>query len=173
MDIKMNAQMPKSLVSNEFPSINVTLNRKCKMKKNYLPLIVSIFAFFVSMAYAQSGTINVEISGINDPKGLMSIGLYSDEKGFPDDGKEYKGTDVKVSGQTVVYTFKDVPFGTYAIAIFHDTNSNGKLDKNFLGIPKEGYAFSKNVFGTFGPPDFKDTSFELAGSKMIKIQMRY
>jgi len=143
------------------------------MKNFYLPLIMSVFVFFVSMAHAQADTINVEISGVDDPKGLMSIGLYSDEKGFPDDGKEYKGTDVKVTGQTVVYTFKDVPFGTYAIAIFHDTNSNGKLDKNFLGIPKEGYAFSNNVFGTFGPPDFKDTSFELAGSKTIKIQMRY
>ena len=143
------------------------------MKKFSLPLIMSIFVFFVSMAYAQTGTINVEISGVEDPKGLMSIGLYSDEKGFPDDGKEYKGTDVNVTGQTVVYTFKDIPFGTYAIAIFHDTNSNGKLDKNFLGIPKEGYAFSNNVFGTFGPPDFKDTSFEFAGSKMIRIEMRY
>ena len=143
------------------------------MKKLYLPLIMFVFVCFVSMAYAQTGTINVEISGIEDPKGLMSIGLYSDERGFPDDGKEYKGTDVEVTGQTVVYTFKDVPFGIYAIAIFHDTNSNGKLDKNFLGIPKEGYAFSNNVFGTFGPPDFKDASFELAGSKMIKIEMRY
>ena len=143
------------------------------MKKFSLPLIMSIFVFFVSMAYAQTGTINVEISGVEDPKGLMSIGLYSKEKGFPDDGKEYKGTDVEVTGQTVVHTFNDVPFGTYAIAIFHDTNSNGKLDKNFLGIPKEGYAFSNNVFGTFGPPDFKDTSFEFAGSKMIRIEMRY
>ena len=143
------------------------------MKKIYLPFIISIFTFFVSMAYAQMGTIRVEISGIDEPKGLMSIGLYQDEKGFPDDGKEYKGTDVEVTGQTVVHTFNDVPFGTYAIAIFHDTNSNGKLDKNFLGIPKEGYAFSNNVFGTFGPPDFKDTSFEFAGSKMIRIEMRY
>ena len=134
---------------------------------------MSVFICFVSMAYAQTGTINVEISGVEDPKGLMSIGLYSKEKGFPDDGKEYKGTEVEVTGQTVVYTFKDVPFGTYAMAVFHDTNSNGKLDKNFLGIPKEGYAFSNNVFGTFGPPDFKDTSFELSGSKTIKIEMRY
>lgn len=143
------------------------------MKKICLPLIVFIFAIFVSMAYAQTGSIDVEISGINDPKGLMSIGLYSNEKGFSDKGKEYKGTDVKVTGQTVVYTFKDVPFDTYAIAIFHDTNSNGKLDKNFLGIPKEGHAFSNNVFGTFGPPDFKDASFVLTGKKMIKIKMRY
>ncbi len=143
------------------------------MKKFRLSLIVISLTLFVSIAYAQTGTLNVEISGINDIKGLMSIGLYSNEKGFPDKGKEYKGRDVKVTGQTVVYTFKDVSFDTYAIAIFHDTNSNGKLDKNFLGIPKEGYAFSNNVFGTFGPPDFKDASFEFDGNKTIKIKMRY
>ena len=144
------------------------------MKKFSLPLIVSIFAFFVSMAYAQTGTVNVEISEINAAKGLMSIGLYSDEKGFPDKGKEYKGKDVEVTGKTIVYTFKDVPIGTYAIAIIHDTNSNGKLDKNFLGIPKEGYAFSNNVFGVLGlPPVFKDASFKLAGNKTVKIKIEY
>lgn len=144
------------------------------MKKFSLPLIVSIFAFFVSMAYAQTGTIYVEISEINDPKGLMSIGLYSNEKGFPDKGKEYKGKDAEVTGKTVVYTFKDIPFGTYAIAIFHDTNSNGILDKNFLGIPKEGYAFSNNVFGALGlPPSFKDASFKLAENKTVKIKIEY
>jgi len=144
------------------------------MKKFSLPLIVSIFVFFISMAHAQTGTVHVEISAVNDPKGLMSIGLYSKKERFPDKGKEYKGKEVKVTGQTVVYTFKDVPFGTYAIAIIHDTNSNGKLDKNFLGIPKEGYAFSNNVYGALGsPPSFKDASFKLAGSKTVKIKMAY
>lgn len=144
------------------------------MKKFSLPLIVSIFVIFVSMAYAQTGILNVEISDINDPKGLMSIGLYSNKKGFPDKGKEYKGKDVEVTGKTIVYTFKDVPFGTYAIAIFHDTNSNGKLDKNFLRIPKEGYAFSNNVFGALGlPPSFKDALFKFAGNKTVKIKIEY
>jgi len=144
------------------------------MKKLCLPLIIVIFAIFVSMAYAQTGTIYVEISEINAAKGLMSIGLYSNEKGFPDKGKEYKGKDVEVTGQTLVYTFKDVPIGTYAIAIIHDTNSNSKLDKNFLGIPREGYAFSNNVFGVLGlPPSFKDASFKFAGNKTVKIKMEY
>ena len=174
MDTKMNAKIPKSKASDDSSSVNVTFtNRRYKMKKFSLPTIIAVFAFFVSMAYAQTGTLNVEISGINEIKGLISIGLYPNEKGFPDKGKEYKGKDVEVTGQTVVYTFKDVPFGTYAIAIFHDTNSNGKLDKNFLGIPKEGYAFSNNVFGTFGPPDFKDASFEFDGNKTVKIKMEY
>ena len=144
------------------------------MKKKYLPVIASLFMIFSSIAYAQTGTLTVEISGINEIKGLISIGVYSDEKGFPDKGKEFKGIDVEVNSQIIVYTFKDIPFGTYATAVFHDVNSNNKLDSNFLGIPKEGYAFSNNLFGAFGsPPGFKDASFQVTGDKTIKIKMEY
>jgi len=175
MDTKINAKIPKSQASEDFSGVKVSYtNRKCKMKKFSLPLIISIFIFFVSMAHAQTGTVNVEISDVNDPKGLMSIGLYAKKEGFADKGKEYNGKEVKVTGQTVVYTFKDVPFGIYAIAIIHDTNSNGKLDKNFLGIPQEGYAFSNNVFGVLGlPPSFKDASFKLTDNRTVKIKMEY
>ena len=144
------------------------------MKKLNWSLIISIFVFFISMAHAQTGTVHVEISNVNKPKGLMSIGLYSKKEGFPDKGKEYIGKEVKVTGHTVVYSFKDVSFGTYAVAIIHDTNSNGKLDKNFLGIPQEGYAFSNNVFGLLGlPPSFKEASFKLTGNKTVKIKIEY
>jgi uncharacterized protein (DUF2141 family) len=144
------------------------------MKKFCLTLIFSLLVIFASMAYAQTGSIYVEILEISDPKGYMSIGLYSDEKGFPDKKKAYKGKNVEVTGKTVVYTFKNIPLGDYAIAIFHDTNSNGKLDKNIFGIPKEGYAFSKNVFGALGSsPSFKDASFRLEGNKKLKIKIVY
>ena len=144
------------------------------MKKKCLSLIASVIVIFGSMAYAQTGILNVEISGVNDIKGLMSIGVYSDEKGFPDKGKEFIGIDVEINSQMIVYTFKYIPFGTYAIAVFHDVNSNTKLDTNFLGIPREGYAFSNNLFGAFGsPPGFNDASFQLTGDKTIKIKMEY
>jgi len=99
--------------------------------------------------------------------------LYTGEEGFPETEKSYKGTIAKVIGEESVAAFQEIPAGTYAIAVFHDTNSNGKLDKNFFRIPKEGYAFSNNVFGTFGPPDFEEASFKLDGNKTVIIKMRY
>ena len=143
------------------------------MKKFRLSLIVINLILFVSIAYAQTGTIIVEILGIKGTEGQISIGLYTSEEGFPETEKSYKGITAKVTGEKAVAAFQDVPAGTYAIAVFQDTNSNGKLDKNFFGIPKEGYAFSNNVFGTFGPPDFKDASFEFDGNKTVKIKMGY
>ena len=111
------------------------------MKKFRLSLIVIILTLFVSIAYAQTGTITVEISVIQGTEGQISIGLYTSEESFPETEKSYKGINIRVSGGKTVATFQDIPAGTYAIAVFHDTNSNGKLDKNFLGIPKEGYIF--------------------------------
>ena len=143
------------------------------MKTFRLSLIVISLTLFVSIAYAQTGTITVEISGIQGSEGQISIGLYTGEEGFPETEKSYKGTIAKVIGEEAVAAFQEVPAGTYAIAVFHDTNSNGKLDKNFFRIPKEGYAFSNNVFGTFGPPDFEEASFKLDGNKTVKIKMGY
>ena len=137
-------------------------------------LAIGLFLIPASSLYAQSGSITVEVSGINAIEGQVSIGLYTDETSFPVRGKVFMGANVKVTGNALTYTFGDVPLGTYAIAISHDSNSNGKLDKNFIGIPTEGYAFSNNRFGIFGkPPEFKDASFELTGDKTIRITIKY
>ena len=143
------------------------------MKKLSFLILVTILTFSVSITYALAGTVYVEITEINEMKGKISIGLYSNAKNFPTSGKEFKGKFVDVTGTTVIHTFKDVPSGVYAVAIYHDSNSNGKLDKNFLGIPKEDYAFSNNASGAFGPPDFKDASFTLEDSKTVRIKLNH
>ena len=143
------------------------------MKRFRLSLMLICFTFFVSIAYAQTGTLTVQISEIQGNEGKISVGLYTNAENFPNAEKTYKGQMVEVTGEKAVATFKDIPAGTYGVAVFHDANSNGELDTNFLGIPNEGYAFSNNVFGTFGPPDFEDVTFALDGDKTIEIKMGY
>ncbi len=143
------------------------------MKKLSFSILVTMLTFSVSITTALAGTVYVEISEIKEIKGKIAIGLYSSAKDFPASDKEFKGKAVDVTGTTVIYTFINIPSGVYAVAIYHDSNSNGKLDKNFLGIPKESYAFSNNASGTFGPPDFKDASFKLDGSKTVKIKLNH
>ena len=143
------------------------------MKRFRMSLFVICLTLFVSIAYAQTGTITVEISGMQGTEGQISIGLYTSEEGFPETEKSYKGLNIRVTGGKAVAAFQDIHAGSCAIAVFHDTNSNGKLDKNFFRIPKEGYAFSNNVFGTFGPPDFEEASFKLDGNKTVIIKMGY
>ena len=72
----------------------------------------------------------------------------------------------------MVFTFEGLESGMYAVSLFHDENDNGKLDANFMGIPREPYAFSNNAKGFFGPPTFQDCQFEVVqGTKEIVISL--
>ena len=62
--------------------------------------------------------------------------------------------------------FEDIPPGTYALAVVHDENMNGKLDTSWLGIPKEGYGFSNDVKAVRGAPSFSDATFEYDGQNL-------
>ena len=67
---------------------------------------------------------------------------------------------VKVQTMGELHTKIRLPFGKYAISIFHDVNDNEELDANFIGIPKEPYGFSNNPKSSFGPPGFDAAAFE-------------
>ena len=69
---------------------------------------------------------------------------------------------------------EEIPEGEYAIAVFHDENTNGKLDTNFLGIPKEQYGFSNHAKGQMKPPKFEDAKFKLTNeqNKFVTINMK-
>ena len=69
--------------------------------------------------------------------------------------------------------FDDLPSGTYALALIHDENGNGKLD-TMMGIPKEGFGFSKNPAIRFGPPSFKSAGVVIVGGRADEsVKMKY
>lgn len=120
------------------------------------------------------GTIVVETTGFRNNQGEVRVGLYASRDGFPDKPeKAYRTFTTPLRKNAVEVTFTDIPFGTYAIGILHDENGNGKMDTNWLGIPKEGYGASNNAKGRFGPPRFEDAKFKLDSERIkltIKIQ---
>lgn len=61
--------------------------------------------------------------------------------------------------------------GIYVIGVYIDVNLKNKLDKNFVGIPKEPYAFSNNAEGFLGSPSFENASFVIAGDTSLSIDM--
>ena len=66
-----------------------------------------------------------------------------------------------------------VPAGRYAFAFAHDENSNGQMDRDFLGIPREGYGFSNDVREPFGPPSFDAASFLPSAARASVVHIRY
>ena len=58
--------------------------------------------------------------------------------------------------------------------MFHDENMNEKLDKNFMGVPKEGYGASNNQKKKMGPPNFDETKFHVGGTEQsVEIKLMY
>ena len=128
-----------------------------------LLLITSLPIFFLAFTVQTKGTITVTITGLRNTKGAVLISLYNSGENFPRDAAKYavgKGKAAIVNG-TATIIFKNQPYGKYAIAVLHDENNNLKMDTNFFGIPKEGYGFSNNARGTFGPPSYEKAAFNL------------
>lgn len=105
-------------------------------------------------------TLYIEFEGLKAEKGKLFIALYNNENDFLK--KEIKGLIVDIKDGKAQGIFKQLNKGTYAISSFYDKNDNGKMDTNFLGIPKEPIACSNNAKGSFGPPKFKDAKFSIA-----------
>jgi uncharacterized protein (DUF2141 family) len=127
-------------------------------------------------AQAQCPGIHVKILNIRNSIGTVACALFESAEGFP---LEYlrMATNVmviKVRKDQARCDFEDIPPGTYAMAVVHDENMNGKLDTNFLGIPREGYGFSNDAVGPLGAPPFSAASFHYDGRNVdLTMSLRY
>jgi uncharacterized protein (DUF2141 family) len=122
---------------------------------------------------AQAATITVHVATFKPVKGLMLCRLYSGPSGFPG-GKPFQAEKwVTVTDVTATCTFANVKPGIYAVSLFHDANSNKHLDRNLIGIPKEGWGVSNNRYRTMAPPTFDDAKFQLSGDTTLDIKLKY
>lgn len=124
---------------------------------------------------SSANLIHVEIVGLRSNKGQVFCDLHASAEGFPKNGdKALAHAKSPISSSNAVCDFPDVKPGTYAVSVFHDENSNGKLDTNFLGIPREGVGASNNAKGHFGPPKFDAAAFRFSGGRLeLKITIAY
>tara|TARA_B100001059_G_C17778069_1_gene552460 strand:+ start:1031 stop:1453 length:423 start_codon:yes stop_codon:yes gene_type:complete len=137
-------------------------------------LVFFLTLLFPTLFVAQSiADLTVQISNIKNNNGLVQLGLYNDASKFPKVGETYKMVRVRTKGNQSFYTFKNLPLGKYALAIYHDENANKICDTNFFGIPKEAYAFSNGIRPRFSAPSFQSCSFMVNSDKSIKIKLVY
>lgn len=132
-------------------------------------IIIAIVLFISSLASAQNVGLTVQISGLKNNTGLVQVGLFNSEGTFLKTA--YKGVSSEIKSNSAIVTFSNIPKGKYAISAYHDTNKNGKLDTNFIGIPKEDFACSNNAKGKMGPPKYEDAKFDL--TKDMKIDVKF
>ncbi|WP_299127153.1 DUF2141 domain-containing protein [uncultured Winogradskyella sp.] len=113
--------------------------------------------------------LTVTIKDADTNKGKMFIAVYNAEKNFL--SQSFEGAKSEIANKGCTVTFKDLPKGNYAVSIFHDENDNGKMDTNFLGIPKEDYGCSNDATGFMGPPKWNDAKFQLKEHKTLTITL--
>ena len=142
--------------------------------------ITIILLLHISLTKCISQTYNLEIEIENIKNGgIIYMAIYNNSQDFNMDNE---GDNIKkkrwvtnlVEKINIDGYKKSIVLekGTYAISLFVDSNGNKKIDKNFIGIPKEQYGFSNNAMGLLGKPSFKNASFILNENTKHKIKLK-
>lgn len=125
-----------------------------------------------SFTFGQGGHLTVTVKDIEVGVGKIYVALYDSPANFL---KKYAYSESASADATT----KDISFfnlreGEYAISVIHDQNENGELDKNFFGIPKEGFGFLNGMMGRFGPPGFDQVKITWTGeSQKVIVPLKY
>jgi len=132
---------------------------------------------FTEIAQAESTTsLTVVVNGIRNQTGEICLRVYNSEKGFPDNAKsEVKSGCTKITGNSIKQVFSGLKPGNYAVAVVDDQNGDHKLNKDFFGIPEEGFGISRNPIVSIitGTPKFKNASFKVDKNTTINIFLKY
>lgn len=145
------------------------------MIRKYHLLFLCLFGAISINGVCQKGDsrLEIDITNLRNSKGQLLVSLFNSASGFPDDPKKaYRITRITLTSRSAIARFDDLPSGTYAIAILHDENNDQEMNKNFLGIPREGYGFSNNAQGVFGPPTWPKAGFAFLEGQKLKTTIR-
>lgn len=111
----------------------------------------------------EQGNLTVHISGIRNDNGIIRIGLYNSEQAYADKSgaglAALRRAPLPIQNGEAVWQVGNLPYGTYAIKLFHDEDNSGKLKKNWVGRPKEGIGFSNNPQVINKAPTFDEVRF--------------
>ena len=133
-----------------------------------LQLLLSIVA-----AANGPAAVEIQVEGLRNHHGLLHACLTQDQRNFPNcerDPLAIRLTAPAAAGQLRV---PNLPAGRYAVMIFHDENANHRLDK-MLGVPREGFGFSRDPVIRFGAPHFDKVVIPLGGGiNRAEVHLQY
>lgn len=117
--------------------------------------------------------LELDVTKLRSAKGMIRVCLTADPDNFPACVDDARAVTRSVPSTQPAIVFDGLPPGNYAAAVIHDENGNKKLD-TMMGIPREGFGFSRNPVIAFGPPKFSAARFTLDsdGDKQ-QVRMRY
>jgi uncharacterized protein (DUF2141 family) len=139
------------------------------MPMNQLSRTILSSALFLTVSAASAATVEVRVAGVT-AKGKVNVAVCDKERFLKQCA--YSASAPAQAGETTVLV-KGVPPGTWAVVVYQDENTNGELDTNLLGIPKEAYGFSRDARSKFGPPGFDDAAIEVGEAPAtVNVRLR-
>ncbi len=136
-------------------------------------LSMSVAAQEKPQSESLTGDLHVVVVGFQSDTGDVKIALSNSEANYTSKSQAFRGTSVSIENDKARAVFENLPYGEYAVRVYHDANGNDKLDTNFMGIPKEPYGFSNHVRGTFGPAKWEKAKFEMRTQRMtVEVQVK-
>lgn len=122
-------------------------------------------------AGAGDAELTVPISTVRNGRGTLFVALYR-EGTWLVPGRYVTAQRVRAQAGTVHARFEGVPRGRYGVAVFHDENDNRRVDTNALGLPKEGYGFSRHS-PRLRKPSFNEIAVNAQPLAYAPIKLRY
>ncbi|MFO8128839.1 MAG: DUF2141 domain-containing protein [Bacteroidales bacterium] len=121
---------------------------------------VFFFSAFCSMSQDTTGTMIIQVSGALSDSGNVKIALSNNKKEYASPDKAFRAGIADIDQGSATLRLDSIPYGSYAIKVFHDKNNNGILDTKLMGVPTEAYGFSNNPKASFGPAKWDKARFE-------------
>jgi uncharacterized protein (DUF2141 family) len=113
------------------------------------------------------------VEGMSSAEGNLGVLIFNGPKGWAEDRQAaFKDIAVPAVKGTQVLKVPDLPKGSYAVALIHDLNKNHKLDKNFIGMPKEQWGMSNNPHATIKAPPIEKAMFSVDQDTEIHIKLQ-
>lgn len=143
-----------------------------------LRYILTTVLFYVlsNSLLAQNQNVEVLVTGIRSAEGRIVIGVYKSNEDFRKDNtcmREKFSKNKMVDGNLLVVF--NLLSGTYGFSLLDDENDDDKMNFSFIGIPKEGYAFSNYYHSSLSRPDFELFKVDVTKgeSKRVTMKMKY
>ena len=137
----------------------------------YTLLLYFLLSVYVTPIENPQLTLNIDNIEVVD--GYIRIGIFNASDTFLKKGSTFKNYKIAVEDSTATIIIDDLPKGEYAFILYHDKNNDGKMNRKFIGIPKEPYGFSNNVRPKLSKPTFEECKFLLDDNLVMQITLGY
>lgn len=125
-------------------------------------------------AVADAPSIVVEIGGLRSSRGVVRGALFRSRDGWTEEGREIATCEARIHAGRASCVIAGVAPGRYAFAFLHDEDGDGELDRDWIGIPQEGFGFSNDAAPGLGPPSFESARFaHEEASTTLSVRARY